>query len=124
MLIGPFPARIPFLANPWLSVSIVAIAASLIIANGVALLSPAFFATWASMLPWVAPFGSFAFILGVVLGLILFGTVFLLFLGFRILAAFVIFPTAIVSFFIGGGFFLGLILGVLGGLLEVMRTRF
>jgi hypothetical protein len=102
----------------------VIIAASLIFANGVALLWPAFFATWASILPWVMPLGSFAFILGIVLGLILLGSVILLFLGFRILAAFVIFPTAIVSFLIGGGFFLGLILGVLAGLLELIYKKF
>ena len=45
----------------------------------------------------------------------------MVFLKFRILAAFVIFPTAILSFFIGGGFVLGIILAVLGGILLLLK---
>jgi hypothetical protein len=97
------------------------VSAGLIIANAVALLSPNFWAVWVGFLPWVGFLGSFAFILGIMLGLVLIGAVVMLLLGFRVLAAFVIFPTAIVSLFIGGGFILGVILGVLAGLLLIIN---
>ncbi len=113
--------RAPLLVRWWLPAALVAIAAGLIVANGIALLSPGFFATWSAFLPWLPAFGSFGFILGVVLGLDLAGAIIMVFLKFRILAAFVIFPTAILSFFIGGGFVLGIILAVLGGILLLLK---
>ena len=97
--------------------------AALIFANAGALLSPAFFATWVGVFPWVAQLGSFNFILGVVLGLVIIGAVLLYMLGFKVLSAFVVFPTAIVSLFIGGGFLVGLILAVLTGLYMVKSEK-
>jgi hypothetical protein len=47
----------------------------------------------------------------------------MMFLRFRILAAFIIFPTAIVSLFIGGGFIIGAVLAVLAGILLLIMTR-
>ncbi|MGA3405717.1 MAG: hypothetical protein ABSD49_08305 [Candidatus Bathyarchaeia archaeon] len=118
---GPY-GKAPLLVRSWwLPAALVAIAAGLIVANGIALLSPGFFATWSAFLPWLPAFGSFGFILGVVLGLVLVGAIIMVFLKFRILAAFVIFPTAILSFFIGGGFILGIILAVLGGILLLLK---
>lgn len=99
---------------------LVTVAAVLMFVNGGALLAPAFFAVWAGFLPWVGFLGSFAFILGVMLGLILLGAVVLMLLNYRVMAAFVIFPTAIVSLFIGGGFVLGAILAVLAGILLII----
>jgi hypothetical protein len=120
---GPY-VHIPLLVRLWwLPAAIVGLAALLIIANGVALLSPSFFLYWSSLLPWVASLGTFSFILGIVLGLVLFGAVIMMFLRFRILAAFVILPTAIISLFIGGGFFLGAILAVLTGILLLIMCR-
>lgn len=121
---GPYP-KIPLFArmSGWLPLITVAIAACLIIANAVALLSPSFFSWWSSFLPWVASLGSFSFILGIVLGLVLVGSMIMMFLRFRILAAFIIFPTAIVSLFIGGGFIIGAILAVLAGILLLIMTR-
>lgn len=116
---GPY-TRMPVLKTWWLPAILVGIAAALIIANGVALLSPSFFAYWSSLMSWVSALGSFSFILGIVLGLVLLGAVFMMFIRFRVLAAFIIFPTAIVSLFIGGGFFLGAILAVLAGILLLM----
>ena len=107
----------------WLPLIVVGIAASLIIANGVALISPGFFFYWSSLLPWVGALGSFSFILGIVLGLVLVGAIIMMFLRFRILSAFIIFPTAIVSLFIGGGFFIGAILAVLAGILLLLPSR-
>ncbi len=93
-------------------------------ANAVALLSPTFWAAWVGFVPWVAFLGSFAFILGIILGLVLIGAMIMLLFGFRVLAAFVIFPTAIVSLFIGGGFVAGLILGVLAGLFLIVNGTY
>jgi len=51
---------------------------------------------------------------------VLLGTVVMVYLKYKVLAAFVIFPTALVSIFIGGGFILGAILGVLAGILLIL----
>jgi hypothetical protein len=124
VLYGPFPAKPPVVRRySLLLVVLLTISAILIFANAEALLWPPFFFTWVGLFPWVAQLGNFSFILGVVLSLIISGAIFLYMLGFRVLAAFVIFPTAIVSLFIGGGFGFGLILGVLAGILMVLNGR-
>jgi hypothetical protein len=98
----------------------VGVAAALIFTNGAALLSPAFFAVWGSYLPWLASLGSIGFILGIMLGLVLLGALVLIMLGFRVMAAFVIFPTALVSLLIGGGFVIGAVLAVIAGILLLL----
>ena len=100
------------------------IAATFILINAAALLSPVFLAAWAFVFPWLATIGYFGFILGVVLGLIILGGLVLFFLGFRTLSAFLVFPTAIMSLFIGGGFLIGVIVGVLGAMLVLIHPRF
>ena len=118
---GPFP-KAPLLVRWWwLPAVFVAIAAGLVIANAIALLSPGFTAFWGAFLPWVPALSSFNFILGIILGLILFGAVIMIFLKFRVLAAFVVFPTAVLSLFIGGGFFAGGILAIIGGILLLLK---
>jgi hypothetical protein len=120
---GPF-ARVPLLVRWWwLPAALVAVAAGLIMANAIALLSPAFALWWSGIFPWVVALAAFNFIIGIILSLILFGAVLMIFLRFRVLAAFIIFPTAIVSIFFGGGggFFGGAILAVLGGLLLLLQ---
>jgi len=87
------------------------------------LLWPAFFATWVGYFPWVAQLGNFSFILGVVLGMVIVGAVILYMLGFKVLSAFMVFPTAILSLFIGGGFLVGLILAVLTGIFMIMNGK-
>jgi hypothetical protein len=47
----------------------------------------------------------------------------LYFLGFRVLSAFLVFPSAILSLFIGGGFIAGVVIGVLGSLLVMLTQR-
>jgi len=124
ILYGPYPHP-PFLVRFWWTpAAFMLIAAGLIFANGAALLSPAFFATWVGFFPWVAQLGSFGFILGVMLSLVIVGAFVLFFLGFRVIAAFMIFPAAIVSLFIGGGFIAGIIIGVLAGMLLIINERF
>jgi hypothetical protein len=107
----------------WAAVALLLISASLILANAVALLYLPFFFLWVSYFPWVAQLGSFSFILGVVLGIVIIGAVFLYMLGFKVLSAFMVFPAAIVSLFIGGGFWAGLIIGVLTGIFMIMYER-
>jgi hypothetical protein len=116
-LVGPFFAGFK---SRWLPVFLVGLGAALIFANAVALLWPSFFVVWTAWLPWVGFLGSFGFILGIMLGLILLGAIILMLLNFRVMSAFVIFPTAIVSFFIGGGFILGAVLAVLAGIILIL----
>lgn len=123
MFYGPYTHPPVLIRSWWIPATLLLIAAGLIIANGVALLSSAFFTTWINFFPWVAQLGSFAFILGVMMGLVILGAVLLLFFGFRVLAAFMIFPTAIVSLFIGGGFIVGTIIGVLAGIILIMNEK-
>ena len=120
---GPFPKPHMFRRFQWAVVLLLLTSAALIFANAGVLLWPAFFATWVGLFPWVAQLGSFSFILGVVLGMVIVGAVFLYMLGFKVLSAFMIFPTAIVSLFIGGGFLVGLILAVLTGLYMIKNEK-
>lgn len=118
---GPFPGM--FRRYSWAVVLLLLTSAALIFANAGALLWPAFFAFWVGWFPWVAQLGSFNFILGVVLGMVIIGAVILYMLGFKVLSAFMVFPTAIVSLFIGGGFLVGLILAVLTGIYMIMHEK-
>lgn len=99
---------------------LVGIAAALIFFNGIALLSPGFFAVWSDFLPWITVLGSFGVILGIMLGLVLVGGLVMILFDFKVLSAFVILPTAIVSIFIGGGFVIGALLAVLAGILLLL----
>jgi hypothetical protein len=121
VLYGPFPQKIR--RYSWLAVALLFISAGLIIANAAALLYLPFYFTWVAYFPWVAQLGNFSFILGLVLGMIIIGAVFLYMLGFKVLSAFMIFPTAIVSLFIGGGFWAGLIIGVVTGIFMIMHEK-
>jgi hypothetical protein len=123
VLYGPY-LRPPLLVRFWwLPAALFLVAAMLILINGAALLSPVFFAAWVGIFPWIGPIGFFGFILGAILGLIILGGLVLFFLGFRVLAAFLVFPAAIASLFIGGGFLAGVMVGVLASLLIVFTQR-
>jgi hypothetical protein len=123
VLYGPYPKPPIFHRFSWVAVALLLTSAALILANAAALLYLPFFFLWVSYFPWVAQLGNFSFILGVVLGLVIVGAVILYMLGFKVLSAFMVFPAAIVSLFIGGGFWAGLIIGVLTGILMIMRER-
>jgi hypothetical protein len=110
----------PGFKSDWLPMVLVGIAAALIFTNGAALLSSSFFAVWGSYLPWLASLGSIGFILGIMLGLVLLGALILVVLHYRVMAAFVIFPTALVSLLIGGGFVLGAVLAVIAGIILLL----
>ena len=122
---GPYPVK-PHVFRRYslLAVLLLLVSAALIFANAGALLWPSFFVTWTMFFPWVAQLGNFSFILGVVLGMVILGAIFLYMLGFRVLSAFMVFPAAIVSLFIGGGFVVGLVLGVLTGIYMIMNEKY
>jgi len=118
---GPYVQKAPLLTRlSWIPSVLVVFASGLIIANGLALTSPSFAAWWNTIIPWNASLGSVSIILGVILGVVLLVAVVMIFLKYKVLSAFVIFPTALVSIFIGGGFILGTILGVLAGILLIL----
>ncbi len=118
---GPYVQKAPLLTRfSWIPSILVIFASGLIIANGLALTSPSFAAWWNAIIPWNASLGSVSIILGVILGVVLLVAVVMIFLKYKVLSAFVIFPTALVSIFIGGGFILGAILGVLAGILLIL----
>jgi len=123
VIYGPFPKPHLFRRFQWVVVALLLTSATLIFANAWALLWPAFFAAWVGFFPWVIQLGNFSFILGVVLSMVIVGAVILYMLGFKVLSAFMVFPTAILSLFIGGGFLVGLILGVLTGIYMVMSQK-
>ena len=100
------------------------ISAALIWFNADALLWwPAFYAAWVGLFPWIAYLGSLSFILGVILGLVIDMGVVLYSFGFRAESAFIVFPAAIISLFIGGGFLAGLIIAVLTGIFIMMNEK-
>jgi len=124
---GPYPVKTPVVRRySLLLVLLLTASAVLIFANAEALLWPDFFNTWVMYFPWVTLLGppfNFGFILGVILSFVISGAIFLYMIGYRVLAAFMIFPAAIISLFIGGGFWAGLIIGVLTGIVMIMNGR-
>ena len=84
---------------------------------------PAFYEVWTGIFPWIIQLGSLTFILGVVLGLVIDMAVIAYSFGLRVESAFVVFPTAIVSFIIGGGFLVGLIIAVLTGIFIMINEK-
>jgi hypothetical protein len=75
------------------------------------------------LFPWVAELGILSFILGVILGLIIDMAAVAYSFGGRFESAFMVFPAAIISLLIGGGFLAGLIIAVLTGIYIVMNER-
>ena len=101
-------------------IALLSISAALIWFNADALLVwPAFYVTWVGLFPWVGQLGSLSFITGVILGLVIDMGVILYSFGSRIESAFIVFPAAIISFFIGGGFVAGLVIAVQTGIFIV-----
>jgi hypothetical protein len=78
---------------------------------------------WAGLFPWIDQLGPLGFILGVILALVIDMGVVLYSFGFRVESAFIVFPTAIISLFIGGGFLAGLIIAVSTGIFIMMNEQ-
>ena len=98
------------------------IAGILVILNAAALLAPGFYAMWVGVFFWLPALGpaSLSFAIGVIIGLILVIGSILMLLGYGTIGSIVVFPLAVLSLIIGGGFVAGFVLGVLGGILGML----
>ncbi|HXX73007.1 MAG TPA: zinc-ribbon domain-containing protein [Candidatus Acidoferrales bacterium] len=98
------------------------IAGILVILNAAALLAPGFYVMWVGVFFWLPALGppSLAFAIGVIIGLILVIGSILMLLGYGTIGSIVVFPMAVLSLIIGGGFVAGFVLGVLGGILGML----
>ena len=101
------------------------IAGILIILNAAALLSSSFYNMWVQIFFWMSVIDpsathSLVFIIGAIIGLILVIGSILMLLGYGTIGSVVVFPLAVLSLIIGGGFVAGFVLGVLGGILGML----
>ncbi len=94
----------------------------LVLLNSAALLVPSFYATWAGIFWWLPSLGPvYAFALGMIIGLTLILGSIIMVLGHGALADVIIFPFAVFSLILGGGFVAGMVLGVVGGIIGALR---
>jgi hypothetical protein len=101
------------------------IAGILIILNAAALLATSFYNLWVGVFFWIPVIDASAthsliFIIGAIIGLILVIGSVLMLLGYGTIGSIVVFPLAVLSLIIGGGFVAGFVLGVLGGILGML----
>lgn len=101
------------------------VAGILIILNAAALLSTSFFNLWTGVFFWIpvidmSPQHGLIFAIGAIIGLILVVGSFLMLLGYGTIGSIVVFPLAVLSLILGGGFVAGFVLGVLGGILGML----
>jgi hypothetical protein len=94
----------------------------LVILNAGALLSPSFFTLWSGIFFWLPILGPvYGFALGMIIGLVLMmGSIIMIF-KHGALADIVIFPFAVFSLIMGGGFIAGMLLGIIGGTIGALR---
>jgi hypothetical protein len=64
--------------------------------------------------------GNISFVIGAVVGLIIIVGSILMILGYGTIGAVVVFPMAVASLVIGGGFIAGFVLGIVGGILGMI----
>ena len=96
----------------------------LVLLNSAALLAPSFWALWSSVFFWLPTIGQpYAFMLGALIGLTLVLGAIIMALSNGALADVIVFPFAIFSLIIGGGFIAGMILGILAGILAIARRN-
>jgi len=129
MFATPVPFASPrFQPNPpralWAFI-LTLIAGILIILNAAALLSSGFFVMWSGVFFWLpildpSATHALAFVIGAIVGLILVIGSILMLLGYGTIGSIVVFPLAVLSLLIGGGFIAGFLLGVLGGILGML----
>jgi len=124
-MIMPRPPRVR--AEPRRSGSITGFALSLVsgilvLLNGAAFLAPSFYHDWSSIFWWIPILGpTYVFMLGLIIGLTLILSSTIMVLRSGALAAMLIFPFAVFSLIIGGGFIAGMVLGIVGGIIGVLK---
>ena len=101
------------------------LAGILIILNAAALLSTSFYNLWIGVFFWIPVIDnslthSLIFIIGAIIGLILVIGSVLMLLGYGTIGSVVVFPLAVLSLIVGGGFVAGFVLGVLGGIFGML----
>ena len=104
------------------------IAGILVILNAAALLATTFYNLWVGVFFWIPvidnpitdPSHGLIFAIGAIIGLILVIGSILMLLGYGTIGSIVVFPLAVLSLIIGGGFVAGFVLGVLGGILGML----
>jgi len=101
------------------------IAGILVLLNAAALLANSFYTFWVGVFFWIPVLDpsathSLIFIIGAIIGLILVIGSILMLLGYGTIGSIVVFPLAVLSLIIGGGFVAGFVLGVLGGILGML----
>lgn len=96
----------------------------LIIINAAALLSASFYATLSGIFPWIIWFGApppwLLVVIGLILGIIVCIGSLLMVMGYGTIGSVVVFPAAIISLVLGGGFVAGFVLGILGGIMGML----
>jgi hypothetical protein len=80
---------------------------------------------WVSAFFWIpvidtSPTHGLIFVLGAIIGLTLLMGSILMLLGYGTIGSIIVFPLAIVSLLVGGGFVAGFVLGVMGGILGML----
>ncbi len=97
----------------------------LILVNSAALLMPGFYGQgvgWSSIFFWLPVIGpTYAFALGIFIGLTIILASVIMILSSGVLADVIIFPFAIFSLIIGGGFIAGMIIGIIAGILAALK---
>jgi hypothetical protein len=110
--------------NGLFGVILTLISGILVLLNSAALLSPTFYAFWSSIFFWLPAIGpTYAFMLGMIIGLTLIFGAIVMAMGHGAVADIIIFPFAVFSLIVGGGFIVGFILGVLGGIFGALRRE-
>jgi len=101
------------------------LAGILVILNSAALLAPSFYGppvNWSTIFWWLPSIGqNYAFALGFIIGLVLIMGSLISILGHGVLADVIIFPFAVFSLIVGGGFIAGMILGIVGGIILALK---
>ena len=94
----------------------------LVLLNSAALLSPSFYGFWSTVFFWLPILGpTYAFALGVLIGLTIIFASIIMILSSGALADVIVFPFAVFSLIIGGGFIAGMIIGIIAGILAVLK---
>ncbi len=101
------------------------VAGILVVLNAGALLSQSFYNMWVSAFFWIpaidnSPTHGLIFVLGAIVGLVLLVGSILMVFGYGTIGSIVVFPMAVLSLIIGGGFVAGFVLGVVGGILGML----
>jgi len=121
--VGLVPGRVTKRRNTF-AVILSLISGILVLLNAAALLSPSFWVLWSSIFFWLHALGqSYAFMLGAIIGLTLVLGAIVMALSNGALADVIIFPFAIFSLILGGGFIAGMLIGIVGGILALARRN-